>query len=176
MRKKKRISLKALMMWLLMLFEEPNVNFGELLAETNRYIKKIVKKKWIKKKKVWSEFLRVVYCLLEYIPVFAEDAETESSPGVVCGSFFNMLVESLCQRIALFTTYYPMEMIRLTEVDHDASSPGMRCGRLVTRLSVPISQEDNTLPMQVLMQAALEMFTREYRSTTSPSDDLKTQL
>ncbi|KAL3255997.1 hypothetical protein MRX96_017209 [Rhipicephalus microplus] len=72
--------------------------------------------------------------------------------------------------------WLPYIEIRLTEVDHGASSPGMRCGRLVTRLSVPISQEDNTLPMQVLMQAALEMFTREYRSTTSPSDDLKTQL
>lgn len=64
--------------------------------------------------------------------------------------------------------------IRVTEVEHDPRKPGAHCGRLVTRLSVPISQQVNMLPMEVLMQAALEMIITEHRSTSSPSDVHKT--
>lgn len=111
MRHKKKVSLKALMMWLLSLYDEPNVNFQVLIASTNRFIKQIVKKKWIKKKKVWSKFLRVIYCLMDDIPALGEDGEMESSPGEVSGSFFNTLLESLCRHIVLFTTSYPMQMV-----------------------------------------------------------------
>lgn len=110
MRHKKKVSLKALMMWLLSLYDEPNVNFQVLIAPTNRFIKQIVKKKWIKKK-VWSKFLRVIYCLMDDIPALGEDGEMESSPGEVLGSFFNTLLESLCRHIVLFTTSYPMQMV-----------------------------------------------------------------
>lgn len=65
--------------------------------------------------------------------------------------------------------------IRLMEVDQDPRIPGIRSGRLVTKLCVPISQQANLLPLQVLMQAAMQMLIKELPSASSQNEDPRIQ-
>lgn len=107
---REKLPIQGLAMLLMGLRKQSSEECWEsFISKTSQFIKRIVKRKFQKKKKVWAELLLVVYYLL--IKLSPCDGETAFSTDGACESSLTTVMESLATQIVLFMTSYQILMV-----------------------------------------------------------------